>query len=321
MADLPFDSRVRYLGVLAALDCAGLSSGRVLDVGGFPGAFARFCAANGAPFTVHTADTAQGDLENYTRLAPGAPLPFPDRAFDAVVSVDTLEHVPTPARHGFLAELCRAADRAVVVAAPFHHDATAAAEQALDALHRQVRGAPHPWLSEHREHGLPRVAPFLAAIPPEFRLEAARPNAPLLPWTLWQAFELARQFRDAFEEPARHWDSACNSSIADGSFPAGALPYRVVWTLRRGGVEQPLPAFLAEFESHGGADAALAPALAGMLGALVAAAAVPAGADVLRHAIDERLAAAMRLLEQQAGRRGPAADGPRRWSWFRREPD
>src|SRR5690349_20051417 len=51
------------------------------------------------------------------RMAPG-PLPFADAAFDVVISLDALEHVPPPARPGFVAELCRVSADRVLLSCP-----------------------------------------------------------------------------------------------------------------------------------------------------------------------------------------------------------
>jgi SAM-dependent methyltransferase len=99
VSDLPFDQLVRFAGTRRALErvLAAQSEARVLDVGGFPCTFARHVAQHGNRWRVETADMQEGALENYRRIAPG-PLPYADGEFDAVVSNDTLEHVPPDAR-------------------------------------------------------------------------------------------------------------------------------------------------------------------------------------------------------------------------------
>jgi hypothetical protein len=88
-------------------------------------------------------------------LGSGDRLPFGDRSFSAVVSIDTLEHVPPPQRIDLLRESLRVAQTCVVVAAPFGSSAHQAFEKRLDDLHQSVYGYPHAYLREHVQYGLP----------------------------------------------------------------------------------------------------------------------------------------------------------------------
>ena len=131
----------------AALDDAG----SILDVGCGPHGLA--CIAPGVPFvgadvTFH-GTPAEGMVA--VVLEPGPELPFPDDAFDTVLCLDVLEHVPPDQRAPFLHELARVAARRVVLACPTE-DA-----QPLDDLLRARLGRPLPdWLVEHGDCGLPR---------------------------------------------------------------------------------------------------------------------------------------------------------------------
>jgi hypothetical protein len=88
-------------------------------------------------------------------LAPPGPLPFADRAFDTVLSLDTLEHVPPDDRERFVAELARVSARRVIVVCP--SDAAAATDAALrEAAQRSDDQVP-AWMDEHAEYGLPRA--------------------------------------------------------------------------------------------------------------------------------------------------------------------
>jgi SAM-dependent methyltransferase len=51
---------------------------------------------------LHGERLARGDV-----IEPGAPLPYPDGAFDLVVSMDVIEHLPEPALEPWLGELRR----------------------------------------------------------------------------------------------------------------------------------------------------------------------------------------------------------------------
>jgi SAM-dependent methyltransferase len=84
---------------------AGLPPGRVLDAPCGDGTLARELSARG--WRVCGADIAPVPIDGVTslRLDLDQPLPFSDGAFDAVVSLEGIEHLLSPAR--CLAELCR----------------------------------------------------------------------------------------------------------------------------------------------------------------------------------------------------------------------
>ncbi len=87
-----------------------------------------------------------------------ADLPFEAASYDAVVTVDTLEHLPPGQREAFVGRLAQIARNLVIVSAPFS-DAGAAAEidRWIDESHRQRTGRSFSWLIEHSEHGLPSL--------------------------------------------------------------------------------------------------------------------------------------------------------------------
>jgi hypothetical protein len=88
-------------------------------------------------------------------LYDGTTLPFADASFDAVVSLDTLEHLPADRRPSFVEELLRVASRLVVLAAPHGSETHRRLEQEALAAYRAQRGEDHPYLREHVEYGLP----------------------------------------------------------------------------------------------------------------------------------------------------------------------
>jgi len=155
----------RYAFVHDALefDVAGHLRESVLDVG---------CGPHGLATVAPNAQFAGVDLDFPGPVAPGmlafrnepGPLPFADAAFDTVVCLDVLEHVPPGERAAFVDELARVAARRVLVACPSDEGAW------IDALLRDAyaaRGIAAPaWLTEHDEHGLPtaaEIARFCAA--------------------------------------------------------------------------------------------------------------------------------------------------------------
>jgi cyclopropane fatty-acyl-phospholipid synthase-like methyltransferase len=88
-------------------------------------------------------------------LFDGKRLPFPDSSFEAVTSLDVLEHLPPETRADHLAELSRVAANTVVVSFPLGTDEHREAEQSLARWYEDVAGTPHRFLEEHLSNGLP----------------------------------------------------------------------------------------------------------------------------------------------------------------------
>lgn len=153
--ELSFDQYARHR--LVAELCRRLlepeRAAHVLDVGGRTGLLGRF--VDGVRIT--PLDLELGPASGLVR-GDGARLPFRSRAFDAVVSCDTLEHVADDRRADFVAECCRASRGLVLLTCPFRAPRVEEAERALAALVRSATAAPHRYLEEHRRLGLPERA-------------------------------------------------------------------------------------------------------------------------------------------------------------------
>ena len=120
----------------------------VLDVGGIAEQLASFM-----PKTQVTALNV-GD-ERADEKFDGLQIPYPDDAFDAVVSLDVLEHIERDSRAPHLSELARVAARRVILCCPLGTPEHVEAERELAAWYRQTTGSPHRFLEEHLERGLP----------------------------------------------------------------------------------------------------------------------------------------------------------------------
>jgi SAM-dependent methyltransferase len=97
------------------------------------------------------------DDPDYVQITPGAPLPFADGAFDAVVSLEVLEHIPASGRRFFLAECLRVSRRGCVWTCPVGSPDARHAEAVGSTTYELRNGKPHPFLREHAEFGLPTV--------------------------------------------------------------------------------------------------------------------------------------------------------------------
>lgn len=154
MADLtgiPFDHYQRYAAAAAIVQSLEPLVGTVIEVGAnrqrLLGEFLPQARV------LYTDIEAQEGLDDFV-VADAAALPFGDRVFEAVVSLDVLEHIPPAARASAVAEMARVAGRIVVIGCPIDLPATHAAERAADAVWRGYFNASYPWLEEHQTYGL-----------------------------------------------------------------------------------------------------------------------------------------------------------------------
>lgn len=141
---LPADTWERHFFV--ARFAAG--AGTVLDVGGIAEQLASFMPD--AEVTALNVGDERADVH-----FDGLRIPYPDDSFDAVVSLDVLEHIDRGKRAVHLSELARVATRRVVLCCPLGTPEHVAAERELAAWHRETTGSPHRFLEEHIERGLP----------------------------------------------------------------------------------------------------------------------------------------------------------------------
>ena len=90
-------------------------------------------------------------------------LPFPDRAFDYVVCVDTLEHLDRGDRPRAIAELIRVAGSRVIISGPAGGFAQWGDASYAEHITRLRRALPD-WLRQHMEHGIPSLGDMLEAL-------------------------------------------------------------------------------------------------------------------------------------------------------------
>src|SRR5438094_3825451 len=126
---------------------------RVLDVGGYPGILRRFLSAGAYDVSVLDVVPDDGTIPGY-RQGSGLELPYDNKSFDVVTSLDTLEHIPANHRDKFLSELSRSAHNAVVLINPVQSIEADLAEETLDDYIHWILDAQQEQLAEHRQFGL-----------------------------------------------------------------------------------------------------------------------------------------------------------------------
>ncbi len=158
--ELPFDQYQRYQVTKELFEGFKVPPGSlVLEVGGGPGPLEAFLPE----YELMVSDISGAHLGRFL-LADGAALPFADETFAAVVTLDTLEHVPARFRTEFLAELLRVSSDLVMLSAPFASPELELAEEALNEFIRARFQGDFPTLDEHAQNGLPELGPTTDAL-------------------------------------------------------------------------------------------------------------------------------------------------------------
>jgi GT2 family glycosyltransferase/SAM-dependent methyltransferase len=123
-----------------------------------------------------------GTGPDFTLIERGKPLPFADGAFDAVVALEVLEHVPAADRRAFLAECLRVARHGAVFTCPNGTPEVVEHEALAAAAYRYRNDQVHPFLCEHEEFGLPRPDEVQAILHDLGCPHAVFDNSPLDRW-------------------------------------------------------------------------------------------------------------------------------------------
>ncbi len=150
--DLPFDQYQRYRLVADILESMRAPGERfsVLDVGGRTALLRQFLPED----EVFLVDVEASECEGLV-LGDGSRLPYADGCVDAIVTFDTLEHVPPARRAAFVAECARVARRWVVIAGPYQSPRVEDAETKLETFIHTKLEEEHRYLAEHKANGLP----------------------------------------------------------------------------------------------------------------------------------------------------------------------
>jgi hypothetical protein len=238
---LEFDQHKRYTflsQVLRAVyrENAGLGHVRpvtVLDVGSGPVSLTGMFLSE--RFQVTRSDVApfdDGDA-NFVLLTPGQPLSLPNASYDAVVSMDVLEHVPEGERQLFLSECARVARHIAIVGCPNGDPEVGAAERRVNEVFRSLSGEDHPFLSEHFELGVPKEADIAAILRQMGYPFLVYDNVRLDQWEACLMLEKSLMAVENGQELAPHIRRSMNRNIPAG-FSTG-LHYRKFYVICKDG--------------------------------------------------------------------------------------
>jgi hypothetical protein len=234
VSTLPADTARRYRAVADLLLRYGKgvthANPSLLDVGGYPGTFARAFVASWPRWHATTLDQVSDNLPDYV-TASGAKIPYEDQSFSAVTSIDTLEHVPGDKREDFLGELCRVSSDLVILAAPFHHPSVAAVEKQLSSAYEAAFRTPHPWLDEHVRFGLPEIDQVVQCWPASHGVVEVVSSYDLGEWLTWQALSILNKLKGDTDNAWKILDQAW--AAVPAPLPI-SVPYRWLIVARRG---------------------------------------------------------------------------------------
>ena len=161
---------------------------RVLEVGANACGLARFYS--GPVIAVNRSMEEVSSLRALPHVsvvvAEAAHLPFLPETFDAVVCVDTLEHIPASERDAALREMANMVSRCGLACFAFPSGESAQeAEKAIQRAYLSFSGQTLLWFEEHEQFGLPNTAAIVESIRGTARSHfviQTRQNSPIWLW-------------------------------------------------------------------------------------------------------------------------------------------
>lgn len=150
-------SPVKHRHRLAA-SAIGAVRAQILDVGGYKSRAAHFAPLfQAVDYTSINVGPAWYVNEECDVTYDGGLLPYSDRSFQFVTSIDTLEHIPAARRRQMITEIVRVAAVKAVIVVPVSHGDTSEEERFLE-YSRLFGIQAMPSLSEHVRFGLPTMS-------------------------------------------------------------------------------------------------------------------------------------------------------------------
>lgn len=146
------DSALRYAPILDALGDG--NGANVLEIGSGVNGITPYLARSVVGVDIRFQGVQNSLLQRI--LASACSLPFADEAFDSVVCMDLLEHVPPCQRQEAVTEAMRVAKGTLFLSVPCGAEAERY-DRRLNDIHIRKRKTAHPSIKEHLLYGLPRA--------------------------------------------------------------------------------------------------------------------------------------------------------------------
>lgn len=131
----------------------------ILDIGGKQNLLFSMLKHENLPYNLTVIDVLPPDesTKDYEYIQGDAcKMTFEDNQFDAVVSADTLEHIPDDKKNDLVKEAIRVSKNLIVIAAPFYTEVVDHSDHMANNFFVSLTGEDHPWLKEHFEMNKPR---------------------------------------------------------------------------------------------------------------------------------------------------------------------
>jgi GT2 family glycosyltransferase/SAM-dependent methyltransferase len=178
--------------------------------------------------------------DHFVLIERDQPLPFESNSFDAVVSLEVLEHIAPRERLTFLADCLRIARHGAIFTCPNGVPQVVEAERWASHAYRDRHGTAHPYLAEHAEFGLPTEAEIREHLA---RLECSHAvfeNAPLDDWLAMMVMSEISSERGAPEAVVAQLRKAL-ATLPAGNRPAYRKIYVCAKTFDATQALEPLP--------------------------------------------------------------------------------
>ncbi len=208
---------------------------RILDVGGYNGKLSCFFPQETRFSILDRKPKPADELATYIQ-GDGRKMPFSDNNFDVVIASDLLEHVPVGERAQIITEMLRVSKNYLIIGFPFKNSLTEKAEQHITDQFLHYAGIAHPFLSEHKELGLPEVTEFEQILQEKnlhfFQLQEGN----LMNWYIQQLYSTT-QHGEKISEKQLNFQRFFNEHLEElGNLRAPA--YRVIYCISK---NAPLP--------------------------------------------------------------------------------
>jgi len=147
------DSYERHKIVADIIKKSECNSSTILDVGGET----RITTNHLAYFLPNRKVLTANVIAKTGMQVDGVKLPIDDKSFDAVVSIDTLEHIPQAQRNTAISEYFRIAKKEIILTGPIDNEYQRTSERRMNENYKKLFGTDHHYLIEHLNYGDPTI--------------------------------------------------------------------------------------------------------------------------------------------------------------------